>query len=209
MKKTILFFFLFPLLTIAQKKRAIDTITVSIKCDSIYTKKRLSVLLVRYEYEEEDGYENEKNSVFILNKKINGIVKEVYRDTIFSKMQQIDFIDFNGDDVKDILVQNTSSARSSWTYTLYLVNPKDYTLRKIKGFDQIPSPTYNSEYDIVEGYILSGEDYTSFYKIIKNHVYDYKIYASDNHQEDDDGEYEKAIQKILKRNKTLFKAKHK
>lgn len=209
MKKIIFLFFISPSLAIAQEKSTIDNVTVSINCDSIYSKKGLSLILIRYEYEEQDGYENEKNCTFILRNKVNEAIKEVYRDTIFSKVQEITFDDFNGDNVKDILVQNTSDVRSNWSYSLYLVNPKDYTLRKVKGFEVIKNPFYNAKYKIIESRVSSGQDYTRFYKIIKNKVYDYKltVYYDNQENDNDDKAYERAIQKILKRNKALSKKK--
>lgn len=189
----------------AQDESSIDTLKIN--CDSIYTKKGFSILHITYNKEVQDGSFDEKNSVFIFRKTENEIVKEIYRDTIFSRVQEINFEDFNNDKVKDILVQNISDVRSNYTYILYLVNPKNYTLTKIKGFGEIKNPFYNSKYNIVESRVRSGTDYTAFYKIIKNHVDDYKIYVDDDHEESNDYDvnYDKAIKKILKKNKILFK----
>ena len=205
MKPFIIIFFLLPFLSNAQDESSIDTLKIN--CDSIYAKKGFSILHITYDKEVQDGYLDEKNSVFIFRKTENGIIKEIYRDTIFSRVQEINFEDFNNDKVKDILVQNISDVRSNYTYILYLVNPKNYTLTKIKGFEEIKNPFYNSEYNIVESRVSSGTDYTAFYKIIKTHVYDYKIYVDDNHEENNnyDEEYDKALKKILQKNKTLFK----
>ncbi len=183
----------------AQEESSIDTLTIN--CDSIYSKKGLSISHIINKKENQDGYSGEKNSVFIFRKS----EKEIFRDAIFSTVQEINFKDFNNDNVKDILIQNTSDVRSNWTYILYLVNPKDYTLTKVKGFDEIKNPTYNTEYDIVEGSAVSGRDYTSFYKIIKNRIYDYEIIIYDDHGEDDnyDKAYNKAIKEILRKNKNF------
>ena len=205
MKYFILLFFLLPFLCNAQDESSIDTLKIN--CDSIYTQKGFSILHITYDKEVQDGYSDEKNSVFIFRKAENGIIKEIYRDTIYSRVQQIDFEDFNNDKIKDILVQNISDARSNWSYNLYLVNPKNYSLTKVKGFGEIMNPYYNAKYNTVESRVSSGTDYTAFYKIIKNHVYDYKIYVEDNHEDNDnfDKAYDKAIKKILNKNKVLFK----
>ena len=201
MRLFILSLSLLPFLSNAQEESTIDTLIIN--CDSIYSKKGLSISHIINKKENQDGYSGEKNSVFIFRK----TEKEIFRDSIFSTVQEINFKDFNNDNVKDILVQNTSDVRSNWTYVLYLVNPKDYTLTKVKGFDEIKNPTYNAQYDIVEGSAVSGRDYTSFYKIIKNRIYDYEVIIYDDHGEDDNYNkaYSKALKEILRKNKNLPK----
>jgi hypothetical protein len=204
MKSFLLFLLLFPFLGVAQEESTIDTLKVT--CDAIYAKKGFSILHIKYEFEA-DGYTGEKNSVFIFRKVENGKSKEIYRDTIFSRIQEINFEDYNNDKVKDILIQHIDDVRSNSSYTLYLVNPKTYSLTKVKGFGEIKNPYYNAKYNIVESRVSSGTDYTAFYKIIKSRVYDYKIIVYNNHEDNDnfDRAYDKAIKKIIKKNKTLSK----
>lgn len=177
--------------------------TLNIDCDSIYPKKGLFITLIRYENENE-GYDNEKNSVFIFQKKVNGLKKEIFRDTIFSSFQKIEFVDYNNDKVKDVLVQNISDVRSNWTYNLYLINSKTSALIKVKGFEKIKAPRFNSVYNLVENYVMSGRNWTSFYKIIKNHIYDYNIVIYDEGNgngvnKDYEKRYDEAIKRILKK----------
>lgn len=196
MKKVFLFILL-PLITIAQKELANNTILIN--CDSIYKKKSITLLLTRFEHEEQDRYFDEKNCVFIVQQKTNDKTKKIFRDSIFSKVQEISFDDFNNDNVKDILIQNTSDVRSNWSYNLYLVNPNTFSLTKVEGFEKIKNPAYNSKYDIIESSVISGEDYMEFYKIVNNKVYNYNIIIYNKH-EDNDGfkkDYDKSIQKII------------
>jgi hypothetical protein len=196
MKKVFLFILL-PLITIAQEELSNNTILIN--CDSIYKKESITLLLTRFEHEEQDNYFNEKNCVLIVQQKTNDKTKEIFRDTIFSKVQEISFDDFNNDNVKDILIQNISDVRSNWSYNLYLVNPKTFALTKIEGFEEIKNPTYNSKYDIIESSVISGKDYMEFYKIVNNKIYNYNILIYDKHEDNDafQKDYDKSIQMII------------
>lgn len=180
-------------------KKSAEITRLKINCDSIYSKKGFSVLHLM----NEDKFKNDKNSIFVFQKTVNGKTMEIYRDTIFSAVQKVEFIDYNNDKVKDILVQNISDVRSNWTYYLYLVNPKTFALTKIKGFEEIKGPIYNPKYNIIENYVISGQNWTSFYKIKNDKVYDYDIVIYDGENEKGINTYEKdyakAIQTIRKR----------
>ena len=190
-------FFLIILFSISCFAQDEDNITI-IKCDSRYLNKKISIKLTNYETEK-DGYDGEKNTILEINQLINGKTKTILKESIFSKVQKIEFEDFNNDKIKDILIQNISDVRSNWTYNLYLYDPKQGTFKKVIGFEEIRGPRYNSKYNIVESYAVSGEDYLSFYKIIKNKIYDYNIQIIDSHNKKFDLEYKKAIAKIVKR----------
>ncbi|KQW98825.1 hypothetical protein [Flavobacterium sp. Root420] len=169
--------------------------TTVIKCDSIYKDKGITIKLVNFETEK-DGYEGEKNSILIINQKLNNKNSVLVKDSIFSSTQKIEFKDFNNDKIKDILVQNISDVRSNWTYNLYLYNPKKNNFIRVIGFEEIKNPMYKAKYNIIQGYVVSGQDWVSFYKIKKNHIYDYGIKIVDDHGHNFDKEYKKAINKI-------------
>ena len=166
--------------------------TVIIKCDSIYKNKEIIIKLINFD-DDKDGYDGEKNSILIIKQKSKPIIK----DSIFSKVQKIEFADFNNDNIKDILIQNISDVRSNWTYYLYLYNPKTNTFKQVNGFEEIKNPRYNTKYNIVESYVVSGQDWVSFYKIKDNKVLDYKIEIIDDHGKNFEKDYQKAIKKII------------
>jgi hypothetical protein len=168
---------------------------LKINCDSLYTKKGLSVL-----HQMNPHISGEKkNSVFIFQEEVNGKITQIFRDTISSKVQKIEFADYNNDKVKDILVQNSSDVRSNWTYYLYLVNPKTFTLTKVEGFEEIKAPTYNAKYNLVTNYVMSGKNWTSFHKIIKNKIHDFNIVIYDGENEKGINTYEKDYLKAIKK----------
>lgn len=98
-------------------------------------------------------------------------------DRIFWKEQiemklmkdNITYEDYNGDGVKDIQIfENTGARGGNSFYHLYLVNPKNYTLTKVAGFNKICNPEFNKKHRLIVSYGLSGENYFSIYRIGKN-----------------------------------------
>jgi len=172
--------------------------TTTIKCDSIYKDKGITIKLINFD-DEKDGYENEKNSILIINQKINGKNSTLIKDSIFCKVQEIEFKDFNNDKIKDILIQNISDVRSNWTYNLYLYNPQINNFKRVIGFEEIKNPTYNSKYKIIESHVNSGKNWAAFYKIKNFKVYDYNIEIIDDGSLKAEKEYRKAIKKITEK----------
>lgn len=171
-------------------------------CDSVYQNKNYKIVLKHFS--QEKGYdENDKNTVFTFSKKINGKYKELLRDSIESHFGAYEFQDFNGDQIKDILIQNISDVRSNWTYYLYFVDLKNDRLTKVKNFNQIKNPRYLPQYNLIDNEVMSGRNWTSFYQIKKDTVFDfgYVIYNGEDDNEnavDFDKEYNKTLSKILK-----------
>lgn len=172
--------------------------TTTIKCDSIYKDKGITIKLINFD-NEKDGYENDKNSILIIDQKINGKNSTLIKDSIFSRVQKIEFKDFNGDKIKDLLIQNISDARSNWTYNLYLYNPQTNNFKRVIGFEEIKNPIYNSKYKIIESHVNSGKNWAAFYKIKKFKVYDYNIEIIDDGSPKAEKEYRKAIKKITEK----------
>lgn len=175
----------------------IDSLTIN--CDSIYPNKSFQLTLITFDTSNEEDIEN--NSVFIFSKVINDKVVEIFRDSVYSKVQAIEFHDFNGDKIKDILVQNISDARSNWTYNLYLMNNKKGSLKKIRGFNEIKNPLFDIKYKVIANYVNSGTNWTEFYKIKGDSVINCGITIHDNTKKDIQGkeyqrDYQKAISKI-------------
>ena len=184
-----------------ESQKKIDTLEII--CDSVYKNKGYKLTLRTFDTA--NIYETKPNTIFALCKLINGHYSEIFRDTIFNEVQEVQFEDYNNDKVKDILVQNFSDVRSNWSYNLYLVDTTNDKLKRIKGFEEIKVPVYNSKYDLIENYVLSGRNWTSFYKIKSDSILDYGITIYDG--EDDNGKttydkgYKKAIKIILAKEK--------
>ena len=77
-------------------------------------------------------------------------------------------VDFNGDGVADFLVLKGTGARgSNELYYLFLANPKAKTLTRVKGFEDLPNPSYHPKYQVVTSYSFAGKNYYSVYRIAK------------------------------------------
>lgn len=180
----------------ANKAQKNDFDTLQIRCDSVYKNKGYKITLITFGKENEN--ESDFNSVFILKKLINNNYKEVFRDSIYSSTQVIKFNDFNNDQVKDILVQNISDVRSNWTYHLYLVDTKRDKLKKVQGFEEIKNPNYLPQYNLIDNYVMSGRNWTSFYKIQGNKIKDFGIEVLDGANDKGNTTYDKDYKKAIK-----------
>jgi hypothetical protein len=118
----------------------------------------------------EGGYdESKKNATLTLTKSINSQNKIIFTDSLNCMYPWIQFKDFNNDGIKDILVFNTSSARSNWTHYLFLVNNKTKRLIFVKGFNKLLNPEVNKRTGVITSAALyGGSVYYSFYKINKD-----------------------------------------
>jgi len=172
---------------------------VEINCDSIYKDKGISIKLIPLDTNNIN--EPEYRFVFIVIKQKNGQSSEIFRDTIESTVQEFKFVDFNNDNIKDILIQNISDVRSNWTYNLYIVDKNLGFIKKIRGFEEIKNPNYLPKYDLVDNMVMSGRNWTSFYKIVGDSIKDYKIVIYEGEDENGkvtyDKDYKKAIKTIL------------
>lgn len=200
MKNFFIIYSLFPILLFAQNKEV-----RRINCDSIYNQKGYFVSL-EFDPKDESWDETQNNVVFTFSKKINGEEKIIHQEKLFSKFKRIEFIDFNGDGIKDILVENTSDVRSNLTYNLFIVDFKNQKLRKIEGFNDIKNPNYLEKYNLIDCMVMSGRNWTSFYKIEGNKVKDFGYVIEDGEDEkgkdlEYDKNYELTLAKILKSEK--------
>lgn len=172
-----------------------------INCDSIYNQKGYSVAL---QFDPKDQIF--PNVLFTFSKKINGKKKIIHQERLHSQFQNVEFIDFNGDGIKDILVENTADVRSNLTYNLFIIDFKNQKLRKVEGFEEIKNPNYLAEYDLIDCIVMSGRNWTSFYKIEGNKVKNFGYVVQDGEDEKgNDFEYDKnyklTLAKILKSEK--------
>lgn len=184
------------------KKTTEEKQTFEIILDSIYDNKHYKIV--------QDYYSNgigsdssNSNTIFSFMMTENKKVEILYIDTVYSHTGEIEFKDFDGDNVKDILLQNLSDVRSNWTYNLYLVDTTQNQIRKVIGFEKIKNPNYLPENDLIDNTVMSGRNWTSFYKIQGDSIKDYGIVIYDNQNEDGnyDREYKKAIKTVLMKEK--------
>jgi hypothetical protein len=172
-------------------------------CDSIYGDKGYKIVQQYFQRERGiDGIDTifDNNMIFQLfsNSEI------IYQDTLFSFVGIIDFRDFNGDNLKDILIQNISDVRSNWTYYLLIVDTLQNKVKKITGFEEIKNPNYLPQYNLIDNYVMSGTNWTSFYEIQNDTIRDFNIVIYDDLRDTStayEDNYEKAIKKILKQKK--------
>ncbi len=108
--------------------------------------------------------------------------------------------DFNGDGYKDVLIFKGTGARgSNELYYLYVANPKNKTLARIKGFETIANPSFHQKYKVIVGYGFAGQNYYSIYRISKNNT----VYQLGKSFEDTfDGDQKELDQKIAQLLKT-------
>lgn len=181
-----------------------DFETTEIDCDTVYKGKGYKLLLKTFDTTNED--ETKFNAIFALYKIMSKKRSEIFKDSIFSTVQKVKFEDFNDDKVKDILIQNFSDVRSNWTYYLYLIDTANDKLKKIKGFEEIKNPNYIPEYDLIDNYVMSGRNWTSFYKIEGDSVKDYGIEIFDGENDNGkvtyDKDYKKGITTLLAKQKS-------
>lgn len=176
--------------------------TIEIICDSIYKNKGYK--LTKTTFFRADSYDNSDfNALFVFSKLKNGNYEEIYRDSILSQFDEILFKDFNNDNVKDILIENVSDARSNLSYYLYLVDTAHDIIKKIRGFEEIKNPRFLPEYNLIDNYVMSGKIWTGFYKIKSDSIRDYGIVIYDTQLENStyDRDYNKAIKTIFKKEK--------
>lgn len=176
--------------------------TVGIGTDSVYPGKNYQLELISLDTLSED--ETLPNTVFRLLQKSNGTSAVLYADSVYSQMDEVAFTDFTGDGVKDILLQFASSARSNQMYHLYTVDTARDRITEIRGFTDIANPRFLPQYNLIDNYVLSGTNWTGFYRIDGDTVADFGVVVYDPMDESEtyEREYDKALQKIGKRRKT-------
>jgi hypothetical protein len=140
------------------------------------------------------------NSVLTFYKKEKNNVKIFFRDSMYCYYTDITFIDFNSDQIKDVVIFYFTGARANPTYHLYLTDKKNKKLIRIKGFEELPNPILDSTNNIIESVALSGSNYYSFYRINKQNKL---INLGHDFAEDpqDSTQYDRAIQQILRKHK--------
>ena len=112
--------------------------------------------------------------------------------------ENVKYEDYNNDGLKDLMLfQTTGSRGSNELYSLYLLNSKNKTLTKVKGFDEITNPSYNKKHKVIVGYGYSGTNNYSIYRIKNNKVYQ----IGESFEDDENLDLDLKISKILQANR--------
>ncbi|MFN7600628.1 MAG: XAC2610-related protein, partial [Bacteroidota bacterium] len=167
--------------------------TLMINCDSVFSEVGYYIQLITFD----SLLNNQGNSILVFGQRNQGGQEQIYLDTLYSKVGQVEFRDFNQDDIKDVLVQNESDARSNWTYNLFLTDLKGRTLTMVQGFDQVKNPSLNSDLQIIESHVNSGTNYIEFYKLVnRDSIFKYDILVYDSMDDISERNYKLALDKI-------------
>ncbi|MBL4655292.1 MAG: hypothetical protein JKY33_05670 [Bacteroidia bacterium] len=174
------------------KGQEINTKTNLINCDSVFSSKGYQVQITNLG----NITENDYNSLFEFRKR-NMLI---FSDSIYSRVGEVSFKDFNNDNEKDILIQNISDVRSNWTFNLYLVDLSNNSLKKVKGFNEIKNPELIEKTHVIESYVSSGTNYYNFYRLLANDsIFKYDILLYDDHTDSSHSLYLKAIEELIKK----------
>jgi hypothetical protein len=134
-----------------QDQQGLHADTLMINCDSVFSEPGYYIQFITLD----SLVNNQTNSILVFGQRNKGGQEQIYIDTLYSKVGQVKFLDFNQDNIKDVLVQNESDARSNWTYNLFLTDLESRTLMMVKGFDQIKNPNVNADFEIIESHVSS------------------------------------------------------
>lgn len=202
-KKSIRVFDTIKAVEIDQTKfKSEEFVPTEIICDSLYKNKKYKITVLNFS-KLESYDERVYNSIFKFYEMKNGKYEELYKDSIQRHFNEVLFEDFNNDKVKDILIENISDVRSNVTYYLYLVDTTTDKLKKIKNFEIIKNPHYLPKHNLIDNMVMSGRNWTSFYKIQGDSIKDFDIIIYDGEDENGkytyDKDYDNAINKITKK----------
>ena len=180
-----------------EDKDPVFLMKTKILCDSIYGKDYKVEL---EQFSEKVSYmDSVYNSIFTFSIKRGDSFQVLRKDSVQSHFCHIKFEDFNNDSIKDILVENTSDARSNLTYYLYLMDTVNNELNKIHEFQKIKNPNYISEHDIIDNYVFSGANWTCFYSIKGDSIYEYDVCIEDDQRNNNSysPKHQKALDQVL------------
>ncbi|WP_316802466.1 XAC2610-related protein [Pedobacter nototheniae] len=145
------------------------------------------------------GIKGENTNIYF--GKHNGTTDQLFWKThLFMRTikDQVEYIDYNDDGVKDMVIFMDTGARGANSFfMLLLTDPKKRTLTRIKDFENIVNPSYDKKRKIILSYGFSGTNHYSIYKLKNN-----KIYQIGHSFEDTETlDLDKKIDGILKTNK--------
>ena len=125
-----------------------------------------------------------------------------WKQKIYVKLinDNISYEDYNSDGIKDVLIFSETGARGGNAfYYLFLIDPKNKKINRVKNFEKIVNPEYNRKHHVVVSYGLSGTNNYSIYKISKDNKASEIGKSFEDTFESDPNELDKRIRKILKK----------
>ena len=125
----------------------------------------------------------------------------MYKDTLEFFMPVLKLQDFNEDGIQDLTILYNSSARSDWSYHLYLADSLNHTLHKVKGFEKICNPEMDLNNNIIKSIAHANVSYYSFYRINKKNKLVNLGQAFEGNGSGDSLKLEKAIETIVNESK--------
>jgi len=142
-----------------------------------------------------DQQDSIANTVLMVSHKGTMLLK----DSLYCPFAIFDLKDMNGDNVKDLLIVNNSSARSNEGFYLYLTDTINKKLIRVAGFEKILNPSFDTENNIIHSSALwGGSETCGFYRINKqNKLID--LGFGFDHLVDEDKLYDRAIKRIIKK----------
>ena len=178
----------------SNKPQKFDSMSQYIDCDSIYPDQQVRVELIEHSFDNQ-----ELSAILRITKNDELIINDSVSTSIFA----VEFNDFNGDGLDDILIQNSSDVRSNWTWNLYIAEDSLESFNRIKGFEKIKNPNYIKEHDLIDCLVMSGTNWTCFYQIQEDtiHEFDYTVYMGYNSEKEEyydyNSDYEATLKKVL------------
>ncbi|TDG35585.1 hypothetical protein EZJ43_13265 [Pedobacter changchengzhani] len=161
------------------------------------------VLAIQYNLDTGENTTSENNTFIYFGKKGTYSDQIFWKEHVFMNVikENVQFEDYNNDGVKDLALFSTTGGRgSNEYYKLYLVNPKNHTLKKVIGFDEITNPGYDKKHRVIVGYGYAGSNYYSLYRInSKNKVYEIGEGFEDNEKLDLDKKIAEILKKFTKK----------
>lgn len=149
--------------------------------------------------EEITGVKGENTNIYF--GKNNGSSDQIFWKThLFMRLikDNIEYIDYNGDGIKDMVIFMNSGGRGGNSFFMLLLkNPKEHKLTRIKDFENIVNPTYDKKHKIILSYALAGTNHYSIYKLKNNMINQ----IGSSFEDTDDLDLDKKINQILKANK--------
>jgi hypothetical protein len=160
------------------------------------------VLAIQHDVDEKEPVGEDINANIYFGKIGLKTDQVFWKEKIYAKLinENIAYEDYNGDGIKDVLIFSETGARGGNAfYYLFLIDPKNKKIHKVKNFETIVNPEYNHKHHVVVSYGLSGTNNYSIYKISKEYNA-YKIGKSfEDTFESDPTELDKRIRKVLKK----------
>ena len=145
--------------------------------------------------------EKRSNATLTLWHAHGGKVTILQRDSLFCTRPRLELRDFNFDRERDVLVLNTSSARSNWTHYLYLTDSAHHRLQKVEGFEEVANPEVDEGNRLITSFAVAGKNQYSFYRITPTGKVIDLGHSFEEEVGEENDQYEKALRAIKRENR--------